>query len=70
MDTYSKEQVDAKFDALAATLRSIDAKLTPIADTYATVTSLGKWGMATLVSLSLVVGIIYALYEILTTIKR
>lgn len=41
-------------------LKSIDDKLTPISETYTTVSRLGKWGMAALVALSLLSGIIYA----------
>jgi len=51
-------------------LKSIDEKLKPISETYSTVSSLGKWSMALLVALSLIAGIVYAVFEILIYFKK
>lgn len=59
-------------DALAGIMKALDAidkKLEPISDTYTTVGSLGKWTMGLLVAISIVVGIVWGIIQIITSAK-
>ena len=48
-------------------LQEIESKLKPISNTYETASSMGKWLMTGLVSLSLVVGVVWAILQITAT---
>ena len=63
-------QTNKSFDDLQKLLESIDKKLTPISETYSAAAALGKWSMALLVAISLVAGIVYAVFEILIYFKK
>lgn len=58
------------FGEVMALLKSIDNKLTPIADTYASMTLAGKWAMGGLVTVSMVVGIMYTVWQFLSPIIK
>ena len=45
-------------------IKAINNKLSPISDTYRTVNTLGKWLMAVLVFLSILVGVIASYFSI------
>lgn len=45
-------------DSIQKTLESMDSKLEPIADTYRTARTVGKWVMGLLVFVSVVIGIL------------
>ena len=47
-----------RFAGMAASLKSIDAKLEPIAETYETASRMGKWVTALAVFISIALGII------------
>lgn len=49
--------------------KGIEATLKPISDTYLTVSTMGKWSMAALVSLSMIVGILYTAWQFLSAVK-
>lgn len=66
--TEALQRIEAKLDPASPTymLKDIEAKLNPISETYTTVGSLGKWTMALLVAISIVVGIIWGIIQIVT----
>lgn len=51
--------------AIQASLDALDKKIEPIVATYVTVGSLGKWTMTILVSVSLMVGIVWGIIQII-----
>lgn len=61
---------EENFNKLHDLLVEISAKLTPISDTYTTVSRMGKWGMAGLVAMSMMVGMIYTMVQILMAYKQ
>jgi hypothetical protein len=61
------EASDTKqFDDIRNALQRIEIKLDPIFDNYTTATRLGKWGMALMMVLSVLLGVILSLKAIFT----
>lgn len=59
------QEQDKLIEEILTTVREMKATLEPIANTYRTVSTLGKWGMAGLVLLSVVIGILIGLRNLL-----
>ena len=57
---HIQEDAD-NFKAIREVLESMDKKLDPISETYSTVSTMGKWVIALMVFLSVVVGLIIGL---------
>lgn len=51
-------------------LKNIETTLGPISDTYTTVSRLGTWGMASLVAVSMIVGILYTAWQFLSAFRK
>lgn len=59
-------ELGAALERIEATLKAQAETLAPIAKTFETSSALGRWLMPFLVAVSLIVGIIYGLIQILT----
>jgi hypothetical protein len=80
MDTYQEQKDAAKpnwmaeheasdtkqFDDIRNALQRIEIKLDPIFDNYTTATRMGKWGMALMMVLSVLLGIVLSLKALFT----
>jgi hypothetical protein len=61
------EASDTKqFDDIRNALQRIEIKLDPIFDNYTTATRMGKWGMALMMVLSVLLGLILSLKALFT----
>lgn len=57
MEEHEKSDT-AQFDDIRGSLQRIEIKLDPIFENYTTATQLGKWGMALMMMLSVLLGLI------------
>ena len=59
------EEMDKRnFDDLNKRFDTLEEILKPISETYRTVTRVGKWGMAVLILISVIIGIVSGLKNI------
>lgn len=56
---------DSEINVILKKLEDIELTLKPIAETYHTVSSLGKWSMAIMVFISVVLGILIGIKNLL-----
>lgn len=63
-DQRNFDRQDTRFTTIEATLKRIEDKLTPIANTYDTAGQMWKWVMALAVLLSIISGTVVAIMKI------